>query len=96
MGGKPRVRPEKRPFSPKNFDPSKLSRDDLIEICGEMAAVIRLAVMHGKMPEGFTFSEGGLIEKATVTERAFDCLDAIGHTVDRDKYYADKDKKKKR
>lgn len=94
MGGKPRKNP-KRPFEVKNFNPSNLSRADLIEICGEMASVIRLTAGYGKFPEGFTFSEGGVIEKASVTERAFDCLDSIGVIVDREAYYSDKNKKKR-
>lgn len=97
MGMKPRSprRNPKRPFEAKNFNPSKLSRADLIEICGEMASVIRLTAGFGKFPEGFTFSEGGAIEKASVTERAFETLDSIGQIVDRDAYYAKKDKKKR-
>lgn len=97
MGGKPRRNP-KREFSAKNFDPRSLSKADLLEICAEMAAVIRLTVQFGKMPEGFTFSGGldGMIEKATTTERAFECLDSVGQIVDREKYYADKEKKSRR
>jgi hypothetical protein len=65
-----------------------------------MASVIRLTAGHGKFPEGFTFSGGadghGIIEKDSVTERAFECLGSIGIIVDREAYYAGKEKKKRR
>jgi len=102
MGGKPRrlTRNPKREFSAKNFDPCNLSKADLLEICAEMASVIRLTAGFGKFPEGFTISgleEGhGMIEKDSVTERAFNCLDSIGVIVDREAYYAKKNKGKRR
>jgi hypothetical protein len=100
MGSKPRKKPAKRKFEAKNFDPTNLSKSDLLEICAEMASVIRLTAGFGKFPEGFTFSGGedghGIIEKASVTERAFECLDSIGQIVDRDRYYADKTKKSRK
>lgn len=92
MGSKPRVKREKRVFDPKNFDPCNLSKDDLKEICAEMAVLIRLMVQFGKLPTGFTFSmDTG--ELGTLEERSFNVLDSIGQVVDRDAYYAQKAKK---
>lgn len=90
MGGKPRAKaqPESTLINVNDIAQMK-------ELVSEMAGILILCLRHAKFGDGMVFApDTGEITR--IEEMAFDSLDKIGHIIDRENYYADKAKGKRR
>lgn len=95
MGMKPRGKANTGKFTPGSYDPSNLSKEDLKEICSEMSGLLIWMLKFAKV-EGIMFDGNTLSPSGDIKERTFDALDSIGYVVDREEYYKQQDKKKRR